>query len=187
VIVSGADIRRAAELTLQRNLPGVLGRLERQWDTTLPAPKDSAYVRLNDFIQMTEAQSPGVIITATGLDGIPVQDETGAYEAAWLIRTFVIVRGRSYEETADRVTHYCAAVRAAYAADLSLGGLIVRATWREEKYTELARDRERTIAAGSVAYAFTASTDRGLTGTTATNTNLSTVLLPIHPALEGPP
>jgi hypothetical protein len=187
VIVSGADVRLAAERTLQQHLPGVLEQLALQWDAQLPAPKPAAYQRLNDFVQMTQAQSPGVIVTSSGVESSPVRDEVDSYRPAWLIRVFIVIRGRTYEETADRVTHYCAAVRTVFARDGSLGGLCDQAVWRDEKYTELDRTRERTVAAGSVAYAFTTPTDSGPTSTPVTGTFLTTAPLPIHPALEGPP
>jgi hypothetical protein len=186
VIVTGADVRNAAETTLRSNLPDALGLLADRLSIDLPAPADGSWAKLEDFRVLSDLQSPSIIVTCSGLPDSPQEDED-SWQPLWRVRAFAVVRGRSYEETADRVTHYTAAIRTTWGRHRSLGGLATGGWWRGESFTELDRDRERTVAAGSVTFDFAVPVTLELPTTEALSTHLDiTGFGPTHPALvEG--
>lgn len=156
MIVSGTHVRRAALLALQTNLPGWLEHLSTP-DLVLPQPR--TWRRLADFADIAEHDSPAVLVTSPGIEGTPERDADGEWTATWLIRAFCVVRGRSYEETADRVGLYTAALRGALLDDRTLGGLALGVQRRTESLTELRSSNDRTVGAGSVTVAYTVTDD----------------------------
>jgi hypothetical protein len=152
VIITGTDIRKTVETELRADLPARLTALGVSKGLTLPAPK--TWRRLHDFLRMTEQQSPAVVVTSPGLDGPPNVTGPDEWEADWLVRVYCVVRGRTYDETADRVGHYVGALRAALLDNAGLAALASGIEWRAESYAELATDEQRSIGAGSVTVAY---------------------------------
>lgn len=157
--VTATDVRKALQQTLKDYLPATLAALATE--KGLPAgslPPPRSWARLPDFVKLTERQSPTVVVTSPGLQAEPEGDYVITYSATWRIRAFVVIRGRSYEEVADRVGWYCGAIRAAVLAHAKLdGGRAERTDWLDETYAELATGNDggqaRTIGAGSVGFA----------------------------------
>jgi hypothetical protein len=179
VIITGSDIRRTVEDELRADLPGRLTQLGDVKGLVLPAPK--TWRRLHDFTVMSEQQSPAVVVTSPGLDGQPLVTGPDEWEADWLVRVYCVVRGRTYNETADRVGHYVAALRAALLSNAGLAALAAGIEWRAESYAELATDEQRSIGAGSVTVAYLGiPTDLELPVTAVTLTDLTTDLLPVE-------
>lgn len=147
MIVTAGTVRRRAEAVLREQLPLVLPVLAVQENVALPGPR--TWNRLSDFVAITESQSPAVVVTTPGLESEPARrgDST---DAPWLVRVFVVVRGQSYEQTADRLAAYVAACRVGLYARPSLGGLAKGCQWVSESYSELDADNTRTVGAGSV-------------------------------------
>jgi hypothetical protein len=148
VIVTAARVRRATTLVLQRDLPAVLDRIGVQ-DRGSGFPPVSTWHRLADFALISDMQSPACVVTTPGIVGDPVRMR-GVLRATWAVRVFVVVRGRTYEETADAVAAYVAAVRSVLLAHPALEGLASGCHWSAEAYGELDVDKARTIGAGSV-------------------------------------
>jgi hypothetical protein len=179
VIITGSDIRARVEGELRADLPDRLTQLSAAKGLVLPAPK--TWRRLHDFLTMTEQQSPTIVVTSPGLDGEPVVTGTDEWEADWLVRVYCVVRGRTYNETADRVGHYVGALRAALLSNAGLAALAAGVEWRAESYAELATDDQRSIGAGSVTVAYLGiPTDLELESTAVTVTDLTTDLLPVE-------
>lgn len=149
-LVSATDVRRGVEDFLKENLPARLQARGEDWGVDLPPPV--SWVRLPDFIEMGEHESPSVVVTSPGVVAEPSQGYGGGYDAAWVVRVFCVIRGQSYNEVADRVGHYCAVIRETLTNNVSGMGLPVsNARWMDETYSELDTDSARTIGAGSVA------------------------------------
>jgi hypothetical protein len=177
VIVTGTDIRRTVESELQANLPERLTQLAAAKGLALPSPK--TWERLADFTQIAEQQSPAVVVTSPGIDGQPEVTGQDEWEADWLVRVYCVVRGATYRETADRVGHYVGALRAALLTSPGLAALSSGIEWRAENYSELARDSNRSVGAGSVTVAYLGiPTDLELTSVPVSLTDLATDLLP---------
>ena len=152
MIITGSDIRKTVETELRADLPARLTQLAALKQVELPAPR--TWRRLHDFLNLTEQQSPAVVVTSPGLDGPPLVTGPDEWEADWLVRVYCVVRGRTYNETADRVGHYVAALRATLLSNAGLAALASGIEWRAESYAELATDEQRSIGAGSVTVAY---------------------------------
>jgi hypothetical protein len=147
VIVTAGTIRRAAQTVLKQQLPAVLDGLAEQEGMGLPPIV--TWRRLSDFLLITDLQSPAMVVTTPGV--ADTAERRGRDQRAdWLVRVFTVVRGRTYEETADRVAAYVAAARTVLLSDADLGGLAAGCQWVRESYSELDNDKERTVGAGSV-------------------------------------
>jgi hypothetical protein len=179
VIITGSDIRTTVENELRTDLPDRLTQLSVVKNLVLPAPR--TWRRLHDFTVMTEQQSPAVVVTSPGLDAQPRVTGPDEWEADWLVRVYCVVRGRTYNETADRVGHYVGALRAALLSNAGLASLAAGVEWRTESYAELASDEQRSVGAGSVTVAYLGiPTDLELPATAVTATDLTTDLLPVE-------
>ena len=152
--VTATDVRTALMETLKDYLPAALVALAAEKGLAVGAlPQPRSWVRLPDFTKLADHQSPTVVVTSPGLEGEPKGEYDGAYTARWRVRAFVVIRGRSYDEVADRVGHYTAAIRNAVLAHARLDGAMAEwTTWVDETYAELAVDNARTIGAGSVGF-----------------------------------
>jgi hypothetical protein len=174
-VVTGTHVRRAAMTQLKAALPAQLDALA---EPGLPLTPPKTWRRLPDFLDIPEAQSPAVFVTTPGTEGRPVIDADGSSEIVWLVRAYCVVRGRAYEETADRVGLYTAAMRSALLADETLGGLALAVDRINERLDELRTDQTRTIGAGSVTIAYTIAEDLE-PGTPVSQISYTTDLLPV--------
>lgn len=156
MLSSVVELRAKVETQLRERLPDNLLRVEATVPgMTLPEPR--TWTRLTDFSRLPEEQSPAIYITAATLDRIAldIDDETGAafekVEAA--LKVFVVVAGRSPEETSARVPMYVAATRYSLNDDLTLGtdGSIVGRRGAED-YGELPAGKGIYIGAGSLVF-----------------------------------
>lgn len=181
MIVTARYVRQTVEASLKARLPAFLTVISNQPGAE-PLTAIKTWRRMADFTGLREQDSPAVVVTTLGVP-TPETEEGGGHRAAWGVRVFIVARGRTYEETADRVADYVAAVRVALLADPSLGGAAEQVIWQGETYTELDRTEQRTIAAGSVTVSYTFTTDLGETTTPIVEATGDYSLLPVHPAL----
>lgn len=152
MIVTAGGVRRAVEALLKEQMPAVLTKLATQEGVLLPAPV--SWNRLSDFTAISEQQSPAVVVTTPGITRVLPTVGCRAPVADWEARVFVVVRGRTFEETADRVAGYTAAVRSVLLAARRLPGYAESVTWGGETYAELVSDSTRTVGAGSVSVTY---------------------------------
>lgn len=156
MILTAADVHRTVQDVLRARLPLALAAMSAH----LSEPgkpfvlRDVAcWERLPDFMRISERQSPAVVVTTPKLTP-GTRDAYGDYTVRGDVRTFIVARGASYEETADRVAAYCAAIRLSLLADPGLNGIARGVTWLTEEYAELGSIAEggtnRTVGAGSV-------------------------------------
>lgn len=175
--VSVTEVRRTAEQVLRDRLPAALTATSvALGGLKLPPPR--TWVRLPDFLAITEEQSPAVVVTTPAMTVVG-GDEQGRDQVRWEVRVFCVVRGRGWQETTDRVGGYVTAARLALQAEPGLRGLAWAGNLTAEAYTELAAERGRTIAAGSVTFTYTADLLRALDpGYEALTPVLETTLAP---------
>lgn len=148
MIVTAGAVRRAGEALLREHLPAKLAEMADAEGLPLPEPR--SWSRLADFTTIAEHQSPAVVVTTPGISEVLPSAGCRAQVATWQLRVFVVVRGRTYEETADRVAAYTAAVRSVLLEARRLEGFSASVTWAGETYQELSADDARTVGAGSV-------------------------------------
>lgn len=153
MIVTSEDVRSSVQQLLRDQLTPVLGALAT--DRGLALPPIVSWQRLPDFALIAETQSPALLITAPGIVGVPDQHPGVQPVARWAVRVFVVVRGRTYEETAARTAYYVAAVRTVLLSNRRLLGLASAVEWTAESYAELASGADsqgsaRTVGAGTV-------------------------------------
>lgn len=150
-LVTAVEIRKATQDRLEEWLPAYLAELGRRYERDLPPPR--TWRRLPDFRALTDDQSPALVVTSPGLVTEADRDGDGEYSATWQVNVFLAVRGQTFEETADLVGLYTAAVRAC----LGQQGIDIanarRPRWRGEGYNELAAGKARTIGGGMVSFA----------------------------------
>ncbi len=151
-IITAGRVRRDVESLLKAQLPSLLPPLAAQEGMELPFPR--TWNRLADFTLIAETQSPAVVVTTPGIVGAPDGGGCRIPVAAWGVRVFIVARGRTFEETADRVAAYVAAVRSALLEAGGLPGLSTSVRWTGETYAELATDQTRTVGAGSVSVTY---------------------------------
>lgn len=159
VLAGAHNVRRAMLEMLTADLPPILeaakvmeleaGGLDAATAALVVAPR--TWTRLPDFRALQADQTPAVVVTTPGLMGDPVRRGDGLYDVIWQLRLLVVVRGDTYDRTADLVGFYVACLRlAALRNRIDVDGA-QRATWLPgESYHELATDAARTIGAGVV-------------------------------------
>jgi hypothetical protein len=149
-LVTGLEIRKATQERLEEWLPAYLAEIGRRFELELRDPR--SWTRLPKFRDLRADQSPSIVVTSPGLAGPPERDGDGAYFALWNLNVFIVVRGKSFEETADLVALYVAAVRATIAQQ----GIPIESArkprWNGEGYDEIARNATRTIGAGVASF-----------------------------------
>lgn len=162
-VVTARELRAGMQETLEEWLPSILVELARRagWVEEDQDPLDvitppRSWKRLPSFRALTADQSPAVVVTSTGLNGQPKRDGEGLWAATWALHGFVVVRGATYEDTADRVGLYLAAIRAAVLQQGIAGVQTRKPRWLGEAYDELDTDAARSIGAGVVSFEVTA-------------------------------
>jgi hypothetical protein len=148
-IVTGSHVEDAAEATLRLWIPTYIAEIERQTGRdagTLPTPRSWSLV--SEFGLDPEDQFPAIVIESPGLVESPGRDGRGTYRAAWDLRIGVVVAARDERATRRLSTTYAAAIQAALLQHPSLGGFAADTSWLDTRYTPIADDAGRTLAAG---------------------------------------
>lgn len=114
--------------------------LVRSW-AVLAEPRDAR-----------EDQMPAVFVTSPGLSDQPERNGDGQHTATWSVVVTIVVRGDTFQETADLVAVYAAAARLVLGQHKSLGGLSIGTYWRAEDYSALDISATRTLGAGQVEF-----------------------------------
>lgn len=150
-LLSSSDLKKALQERLQAWLPAYLHALEEVHEgLALPAPK--SWHRLPDFRRIRDDQSPTVTVTAPGIRGRPERDSDGSYRAAWELHVYVVVRGKTFEDTDDKIGFYTRAISAAVVqAGLGLPG-VGKPRLIGEGNAPLAADNSRTVGGGVLAF-----------------------------------
>lgn len=153
MIVFSEDLRTAVMGQLQADLPAMLDSVAASRGMLLPPIV--TWQRLPNFLLIAETQSPALVVTAPGIVAVPDQHVGMQPVARWAVRTFVVVRGRTYEETAARTSYYVGAVRSVLLGRQRLEGLATAVEWTAESYAELSSGQDqnggaRTVGAGTV-------------------------------------
>lgn len=107
------QLRNATTNTLQAWLPVALVDVARQTgidETTIPFPR--SWKRVANWDSVPEDQVPVVYITSTGTQDVVRRRAEGVMDATWRLQVMAAVRGKSYEQTAERVSVYATAIRA---------------------------------------------------------------------------
>lgn len=150
-IVTVNQVRLAVERHLQRWFVPYLAELERQHG--LPAqsvPPPKSWQRVSTWQQVREDQMPNISVTSPGTVS-KTTEETGLYRITWDIQVFLVVRGSSHTETADRLGLYTAAANAAVAQHPTLGDTVSDAVIGDfDDYGVLDANSARTIAGAVV-------------------------------------
>lgn len=109
-----------------------------------------SWKRVADFRNIPEDQLPCLFVTSPGLAGPPQRHGDGTHTATWRAVVTALVRGKSYDDTADMVSVYCLAIRAVCLQRNSLGGFAESTRWTGEDYDALETSQARTLGAGFV-------------------------------------
>lgn len=117
--LDGADIRYAAQQTLETWMPSVISELARRKDAlrgltnsfTEWAVPPRAYTRLpqEDIVDLAVDQSPACFVTSTGIQDAE-RDSDGIYSGLVTVDAYVFVRGQTWETTSDLVALYTRAM-----------------------------------------------------------------------------
>lgn len=155
-IVAAPAMRKAITATLQLWLPSTLAETARQAGLTapqvaaLPLVKTWKWIAVNDAARLPVDQLPAVFVTSPGLADGPARNGKGSYTYEWNATVTAVARGQSYEDTADLVGFYVAAIRTACVQQPSFGGFSTACVLAGEDYALFDASVARTIAAGFV-------------------------------------
>ena len=160
-VVTGTDIRRGAQSTLETWMPSVLAELVRRAYpsvdpddplATFPAPR--TWIRLPDMRAMTEDQSPMCVVTSSGV-GETIRSGDGSWSATWGFQVFTVIRDTGYENVADAVGVYIAAARVAILQHgIGIAGAR-KPRWSGESYHEMDARDARSLGAGVCGFTVT--------------------------------
>lgn len=148
------QLRTAALDVLRDWLPAALVDVARQTGVdpqTVPFPR--SWRRVASWDSVPEDQQPVVFATSPGLVGTTQRRaEGGAWQATWRIPILAAVRGKDYEQTAERVSVYAAAIRTVLIQQpLPVAGAKAL-QWVGETYDVLPTQHQRTWAGALVEF-----------------------------------
>lgn len=160
LLKTGWDLEQAMILHLGgdgKENPGwmttYLAEVERQKEIKAESlPPVKSWVAANEFRKWPDEQMPVGVVLSPGLAEEPLRDGDGKYRAKWHVGVAVVVKGRKRSETAETAKLYAAAVRAAVLQHPSLGGFAQGVTWKDESYTDLPMETERTLGSAQLVF-----------------------------------
>jgi hypothetical protein len=149
-IVTGQDVRDAAEATIKLWLPAYLAEVGRQKALDSPLPLFRSYNPALTFSDRAEyEQLPQCIIVAPGLAAPPRRDGR-AYEATWAVGVGIVAMADTWEHTLVLGELYAAVVRSIMVQHRSLGGVATNTVWTDEKYDQIEGDNESELVGAIV-------------------------------------
>lgn len=148
-IVAVHQLRDAARTVLQAWLPTALHDVAGQAGVDVP-PSPRTWRRVATFDQVPEAQVPVVFVAAPSTTSTTLRRSTD-YTASWELQVVAALRGRDYEQTAERVSVYAAAIRAVM-LQRPLGINVAAVRWQGEVYDEMPAVAQRTWAAAMLSF-----------------------------------
>ncbi|MDQ2727983.1 MAG: hypothetical protein M3Y91_09015 [Actinomycetota bacterium] len=157
-IKGATDVRNAMLAVLKAQTPIYLDEVARQAALPVITPGQPALAHIRswevvtDFDLIPNDAMPSGMVSSSGIVGKPTREGTGLTRAIWSVDVSVVINGNSWQDTADRVGWYTAAVRAAVAQHRSLGGFAQDTTWVGESYGRIPTRESRTLGAGVVMF-----------------------------------
>lgn len=145
-LVAVHQIRTAVLGELQVWLPTALAEVAAETGVDVP-PSPRSWHRLGTWDQVAEAQLPVVFVAVPATSGTTVR-RAEAYDAVWDLQVVAAVRGGSYEQTAEAVSVYAAAIRAV----LTQRPVGWTCRWTGEMYDAMPARGQRTLAATMVTW-----------------------------------
>lgn len=152
-VVTALEVRKAMQDSLAKWMPSVLRELAQRHGIVHEAAREPrTWTRMADFHRLSADQSPSVIVTSPGIVAPPERDGEGYYLATWAVSVYAHILGASFEETADLVGLYTAAIRiAGIQHSLAIEGSR-RPRWLLEQYAEISNEDSRVVGAGHVQF-----------------------------------
>lgn len=141
------ELRAAVTDVLQAWLPVALVDVARQTgvdETTVPFPR--SWRRVASWDNVPEDQQPVVYVTSTGTVGENTRRSAGMTDATWRLAVLSAVRGKDYDQTAERASVYAAAIRAVLSQHRPDVEGLSQLKWVGESYDVLSTASQRTWA-----------------------------------------
>lgn len=159
-VVSARALRIGVQALLEKWTPAVLAELVRRETGAAYGPKawpaPRTYRRLpvddDEAFALAGDQFPMVAVTSPGLSDDAERDGDGRHQAIWWIHAIVLVRGQTWDDTADRVGLYTASLRAAAVRERVPVDGAGRLRWARERYDAVGARDGRTLGAGVVTF-----------------------------------
>jgi hypothetical protein len=148
-IVTGMDVRAAAQATLERWLPSYLAEMQRQKNLTLPPVRHYS----TGIDPATPADKlPGVVLVAPGITGTPERRGAGVYDAWWALGVGVVVAHELRDTACLWAETYTGAIKACLVQQKSLGGFAADLEWVDEEVTQADWNTTYSVWAGALEF-----------------------------------
>lgn len=119
-------------------------------------PPVRAWHRVAAWDDVSESQQPVVFATSPGLVGEP-ERRAREWRSVWEVPVMVAVRGQDYDDTADLVSVFAAAIRTTVLREQPTVDGVEGWWWAGETYDALPADQQRTWAGALVTFHCAAS------------------------------
>jgi hypothetical protein len=148
-IVTGTDVRAAAQATLEQWLPSYLAEMQRQKSLSLPPVRHYS----TGIDPATPAdQLPGVVLVAPGITGTPERRGAGVYDAWWALGVGVVVAHELRDTACLWAETYTGAIKACLVQQKSLGGFAADLEWVDEEVTQADWNTTYSVWAGALEF-----------------------------------
>lgn len=148
-VITGSDVRAAAQATLERWLPTYLAEMQRQKSLTLPPVRHYS----TGIDPNTPADElPGVVLVAPGITGDPERHGAGRYDAWWALGIGVVVAHKERDTACLWAETYTGALKACLVQQKSLGGFASDMTWVDEEVTQADWNTTYSVWAGALEF-----------------------------------
>jgi hypothetical protein len=148
-VITGSDVRAAAQATLERWLPSYLAEMQRQKNLTLPPVRHYS----TGIDPSTPADElPGVVLVAPGITGDPERHAAGRYDAWWALGVGVVVAHKHRDTACLWAETYTGALKACLMQQKDLGGFASDMTWVDEEVTQADWNTTYAVWAGALEF-----------------------------------
>jgi len=152
-ILVASQIEEATITQLQKWLPTYLREIERQLEIRVGStPIPEHYSNRNSLDMLAGEKFPKIIVIAPGLDGTPLADGGGVYEARWQLGVGSIIAANSEPLANMQSKIYGAACRKIMIDKQSLGGIARAISWTDEQYEDLPVPNQNMLLKSAVVY-----------------------------------
>lgn len=148
-VITGSDVRAAAQATLQRWLPTYLAEMQRQKNLTLPPVRHYSTGIPDDT---PPDQLPGVVLVAPGITGEPERRGAGRYDAWWALGVGVVVAHKERDTACLWAETYTGALKACLVQQKALGGFASDLEWVDEEVTQADWNTTYSVWAGALEF-----------------------------------
>lgn len=115
-------------------------------------PPMRSFVTVKEFDKWPEEQLPACIVIAPGLAEPAVADGEGKFRSKWMLGIAVICSAPTKEDTNRLAKWYTSAFRTAVLQHPSLGGFAQGVEWRDEAFSDVSEDAQRTLSSGQAMF-----------------------------------